>query len=166
MLVYAWAHHYRHRGPPLWSDKIARTVDHDLTSACAWSPAGGAALLADRLPRRALELFAPPFLAAYRSGLWGPYRVFRDAFATNRVRPYRHAAPLRIYQGTADTAVPERATRQLAYTLARGGVRVEYEVVPGAGHLDTAFGFLASREHRTAESIAWLRARLDGVDRV
>jgi hypothetical protein len=40
-------------------------------------------------------------------------------------------------------------------------VEVEYEVVPGGGHTDVAFGFVAYRQLRTDESIAWLREHLD-----
>jgi len=40
-------------------------------------------------------------------------------------------------------------------------MNVDYEVVPGGTHFDVAFGFVASKELRTTESIAWIRAQLD-----
>lgn len=37
---------------------------------------------------------------------------------------------------------------------------VELTLVPDAGHLDTALGFLASLERARAESVAWVLAAL------
>jgi dienelactone hydrolase len=157
MLVFAWASHYGFAGPPLWADRVARTIADDLRTRCAWAPEGAPLL---RLPKRARELFSPGFLHAYRSGWWGPYAPFRTWFGWNRLGAWRGAPPVKIYQGSADAAVPEAATRQLAFALKAGGVPVEYEVVRGAGHLDTALGFLGAPEKRGAEAAAWVLARL------
>jgi hypothetical protein len=160
LLLYAWAHHYGWRGPSIWSARVGKTIDREMRSACAWSPAGDA-LLAKRLPMRAGELFSREFLQAYRSGWWGRYAAFRTWFGVNRIGPWRGGGAVKIFQGSADTAVPERATRQLALALRMGGVEVEYEVAAGAGHHDTAFGFLGQRDRCTEAAIAWLRDRLD-----
>ena len=57
--------------------------------------------------------------------------------------------------------VSELATRQLVMDLRAGGVEVDYQVVPGGRHRDTAFGFLATSDLRTLDAIAWLRRKLD-----
>jgi dienelactone hydrolase len=159
MLVYAWATHYGYRGPPLWTDPVARTIDADMRLACVFSYTGAPAL-GDRLPAAAGQVFSPGFLAAYRTGFTGPYAPFAAWFQENRVRPYEQTAPLKIYQGTDDAWVPESTTRQAVEALRQGGVQVDYEVVPGATHFDLAFGFVTAAEKRTRESVAWLRERL------
>ena len=160
MLVYAWADAYHYMGPSLWAPALAPRIDALMRERCAWSPRGDPALGMD-FPTSASDVFSPDFLAAFSSGNWGAFAVFGDAFAANRIGPYAQTAPLKIYQGEADATVPAYATSAVVAALRAGRVVVDYELVPGAGHLDTAFGFLASREARTDESIAWVRARLD-----
>lgn len=160
MLVHAWASHYRHGGPSPWSAAMAPRIDGIMSSACMYS-ATGAPALADAIGGSAEAVFSPTFLRAYRSGTWGPeLEAFARGFRENRVGPYVQTAPLKIYQGDADVIVPEPATRALVEVLRAGGVEIDYEVVPGGGHSDVAFGFVAYPEKRTAESISWLRARL------
>ena len=161
MLVHAWAHHYGYAGPSLWEPALAPRIDALMRDHCAWFPRGDPAL-ATLLPTTASALFSADFLAAFQTGTWGPtFALFGAAFAANRVGPYDQTAPLKIYQGDADTSVPAYATTAVVTALRAGGVVVDYELVPGAGHLDTAFGFVASLEARTDASIAWVRARLD-----
>jgi len=159
MLVYAWAQHYGWRGPPLFAAALSPHLDGIFRDACMFSYAGGQSL-PQRLGTRAEGIFDPGFLAAYRSGVWGPWADFGRWFRENRIGPYPQTAPLRIYQGDRDDIVPEAATRELAAALRAGGVNVDYQVVPGGTHGDVAFGFLSVLEHRTLDSIAWLRAEL------
>lgn len=162
LLVYAWADAYHYSGPSLWAPAVQPSIDTLMTTLCAWSPAGAAGL-DTQLPTAADALFAPAFLSAFRSGDWGSYAAFHTAFIANRIGPYNQTAPLKIYQGEADTTVPAAATTEVVTALRAGGVVVDYERVPGAGHLDTAFGFVASLEARTEASLAWVRAQLDGA---
>ena len=160
MLIYAWAKHYGWHGPPLWDPAVAPNIDRFMQEACMYS-ATGAPSLADRLGTSAERIFSPEFLAAYRGGAdWGAYAEFGTWFDANRIRPFPQTAAFKVFQGDQDDIVPQAATRQLVDALRGGGMKVEYEVVPGAGHSDVAFGFVASNEHRTAESIAWLRDQL------
>lgn len=160
MLIYAWATQYGFKGPPLWTDATAQKIHEAMQTACIYS-ATGAPSLSTLLGERMDGIFSPSFLEAYRSGNWGHYAPFEEAFRKNRIGPYRQTAPLKIYQGDRDLIVPETSTRQLVEALRAGGVNVEYEVVPGGTHSDVAFGFLAVKELRTLESIAWVRSKLD-----
>jgi dienelactone hydrolase len=160
MLVFAWAEHYGHKGAPVWADGAEPFVRQTMASQCVGANGtwGGLGALGTSRAR----VFAPAFINAYQSGRWGDeYRVFRDAFAANRIVPFVPAAPIKIWQGDADWVVPEPTTHGLVDTLRAGGARVEYEVVHGATHFDLAFGPLGVHEQRTEASIAWLRGLLD-----
>jgi acetyl esterase/lipase len=145
LLVWAWA---------------AGRVDSIMESDCLVSETGGATL-GSELGESAATIFSPGFLEAYRTGTWGEYASFHEWFGLNRIGPYAQTAPLKIYQGDADDVVPEAGTAALVAALRAGGVEVDYEVVAGGGHTDVAFGFVAYRQLRTDESIAWLRGQLD-----
>jgi secretory lipase len=160
MLVYAWADHYGYRGPSLWTPAVAPMVDAAMHECCMFS-AVGAPPLGGRLGTSPQAIFSTELLAAYQSGDWGPFGLFEDAFAKNRIGPYAQTAPLKIYQGDADVIVPEWATHQLVEALRAGNVALDYEVVPGGTHTNVAFGAVAYPELRTDASIAWLRSRLD-----
>jgi pimeloyl-ACP methyl ester carboxylesterase len=157
MLLYAWAAHYGWKARPLWTDATAELIDEVMTTRCVWT----APSLLEGLPHDPAQVFAPGLLAEYASGEWDVYREVHDAFVANAIGPYRQTAPLRVYQGDADDVVPEWATREVIEALRAGGVEVDYQVVPGGGHADVAFGFVATPQQRTDESIAWVRARLD-----
>ena len=162
MLVYAWADHHGYRGPPLWAPGVETRIDDIMRRACTFSSLGAPSLAAE-LGSSPAAIFAPGFLAAYQSGNWGPFSAFAAWFADNRVKPYHQTAPLRVYQGDADTVIPEWATRQLVDALRAGGVELTYEVVHGGTHTDVAFGFVAYPERRTDEALAWLRRELDAA---
>jgi fermentation-respiration switch protein FrsA (DUF1100 family) len=83
-----------------------------------------------------------------------------DGFTENRVTPFSQSAPIRVWQGTADTVVLPADTHRLVDDLNAGGMNVEITDVPGGTHIDTAFGFVAANELAMDESIAWVRARL------
>jgi hypothetical protein len=159
MLVYAWAKHYGYAGPVLWSAQREGDIDSIMSARCAtaWGTAGA---YSDVLGSAGAGIFSPGFLQAYRSGSWGAYSAFHGYFDENRIKPYRQTAPLRIYQGTADDTVLAWATSELVAALTDGGVQVDYVLVPDAGHVDLAFGYLAYPQARTEDALAWLRARL------
>ena len=48
--------------------------------------------------------------------------------------------------------------------LQAGNVEVEYEELPLAGHLDTAFGYLITAQQAAASSHQWLKTHLDAED--
>ena len=76
--------------------------------------------------------------------------------------PYAQTAPLWIYQGTADDVVLESATEELIDELRAGGVEVDYRVVPGGGHTDVAFNYLAAYQISTDEIIDRMDELLKG----
>ncbi|HTM20486.1 MAG TPA: lipase family protein, partial [Kofleriaceae bacterium] len=160
MLLHAWAEHYHWPATPArFTDDVAGRIGAIVRERCTYAAAKPA--IQDSLPQDPAALFDPAFLAEYNSGHWQRYGFVRDAFTANAIAPYHQTAPLRIYQGDADAVVPAWATAELVAALRAGGVDVDYVVVPGGGHEDIAFGFVASPQRRTAESIAWLRANLD-----
>ncbi len=161
LLVYAWAAHYGWTGPALWSDALAPRVDDVMASDCVVSLPNAPTTLIDDLGESADGIFSAPFLAAYESGDWGEFAAFHDWFTLNRIGPYIQTAPLRIYQGDMDATVLERDTHALVDALRAGGVDVDYQVVPGGEHTTVAFGFVASDQLRTEESIAWVRGLLE-----
>lgn len=164
MLIHAWAEHYGHAGPALWSAPLMDGQGDDdvadvLATACLGYPPGAG--IGDRLPDAPDLLFSPGFLAAYQAGAWGEkYALFGNGFAANRVVPFAQSAPIGIWQGDADGTVPKQATDGLVAALRAGGMEIEYTIVPGGGHTDTAFGFVASAERATDESIAWIVGHL------
>jgi|GEM_PF-1974076 len=62
-------------------------------------------------------------------------------------------APVLLLQGTADTAVPWQATREVANRLARAGKRVRFVLYPGGGSSLATAPFEA---RATAQILAWL----------
>ncbi len=159
MLVYAWADHYAYSGPEIWGAGMQPTIAGAMTHECVggWGSSGLAAAIGSS--KRAV-VFSSGFLTAYETGNWGAYAVFGKAFTENRIGPYTQTAPLKIYQGDADTIVFPLTTGRLVGALRKGGVTLDYEIVPAATHLDLAFGFVASYERRTEGSIEWIRAQL------
>jgi acetyl esterase/lipase len=160
MLMYSWSDYYHYGGPSLWSATVAPTIDDVMRNNCVFSVPGHDTL-EHKLGDSAATIFSPEFLNAYRSGDWGPYSAFHDAFSKNRVGPYVATAPLKIYQGDADDTVPKFATDEVVAALRAGGNEIDYEIVPGGHHIDVAFGFVAYPQKRTNESIAWVRAELE-----
>lgn len=154
LLAYAWNTHYDLGLEPF---RPALAVDEWMESRCAFPPRPEDPTLATVLPARAEDIFTPAFLAAWRDGGTPAWDArFRD----NDLDPYRGRAPVRIYQGTADPVVLEAWSAALVRAMRFDGASVEYETVPGAGHVDVAFGFLAFPQARTEEALAWLRDRL------
>jgi hypothetical protein len=159
MLIHAWATHYAYAGPTPWTAARQGDIAALMDSHCAYTVAGEPTL-EQALGQQASQIFSPGFLTAYRSGVWGAYADFRDYFAQNRVVAWPQTAPLRIYQGAEDDTVLEAATRELVDALRDGGMSPDYAVVPDAGHIDVAFGYLAIPQARTEEALAWLLAQL------
>ena len=136
------------------------TVRTAMTSSCAF-PINGSSAIAAVIGLERAKIFAPAFVLAYQTGNWGAYGKLSEWFTANRVHAYAQTAPLKIYQGAADPIVYEARTSAVVASLRAGGVSVDYEVVPGGGHTDIAFGLVTIAERKTQDSIAWLRERLD-----
>jgi dienelactone hydrolase len=163
MAFYAWAAHYGFSGAPLWHPRVAGTIDTIMRGSCVYPLTDGGPTVMSALGSSASTIFAPELLAEYATGRWQRYAAFHAYFTENRLVPYAQTAPLKIYQGDADTIVPRSSTDKLVAELRAGGVVVDYERVPEGTHTDVAFGFLASMERRTTASLVWLRAQLDAA---
>lgn len=161
MLLYSIAAESRGDDATLWAPGLKPTIDETMATRCTFSPdfADGP-VLADEIPTTATDVFSSAFLAEYRTGAWSDYGYVSNRFNRNRLRPYVQTAPLAIWQGLDDDVIQPWMTQALVDDLTDGGVEVEYTEVPGATHLDTAFGFLASAEGATEESVAWVQAQL------
>lgn len=159
MLIYAWAEHYGHDGPPLFTADVEADLDEIMSTRCLVDVSGGPTLF-DALPGTRAELFDADFLAAYAGADLSEYPALSEAFVANRVRGFVQTAPLRIYQGTADTTVIEPHTKELVDELSGAGLDIDYVVVPNGGHVDVAFSFLAVQQLRTEEALGWLREQL------
>jgi S-formylglutathione hydrolase FrmB len=160
LVAYAWSKHYGFAGPSPFASALAPTIDDVMEKACAFSPSPKTPLLLDLLPHDPQALFAPAFLHGYTTGEWGAYADFHAYFTKNRAGPYTQTAPLRIYQGDADDTVPEPQTAAYVSDLRAAGQTVDYVVVPGGGHTDVAFSFVAVKQLRSEDAAAWLRDRL------
>lgn len=162
LLAYSWAAEAGVDDAEVWAAGLAPDIDGLVTSRCMWSPTfTDEPLLSSALSEVPSEVFSSAFLAAFSTGVWDGFAFMAERFALNRVVPFSQTAPLRIWQGTADDVVLPAMTEQLVNDLQAGGVDVELSLIEGGTHIDTAFGFLAVRERATAESIAWVQARLD-----
>jgi hypothetical protein len=164
LLVWDWA---ELAGAPqdMWVDGVREQIDGWMHERCMWSPAFGTEpTLYDALGTDPSLVFTPEFVAAFDSGDIdddaSPWRFLHDTFAANRVVPFAQTAPIRIWQGDADTTVNPAYTHQLVDDLNAAGMDVEITDVAGGTHIDTAFGFVASAEHATTESVAWIEDAL------
>ena len=162
MALYAWADYYNYTGPSLWAPSLATQIDRIMTNDCAFDFGGARTTLVSELGTHAAEIFDPTFLAAYRDGNFGTeFAAIGQAFANNRIGAYVQTAPLAIWQGDADTTVDVVATTQVVDALREGGVEVDYRIVPGGRHEDVAFGFVATSQLRTEESMDWIFSQLE-----
>lgn len=162
MLAWSFAEAAGADAAAVWAPGVADRVDAHLTSRCGWDPDfSGDPTLYDDFPTTATEVFSPAYLNEYRSGDWSAFAFVGDGFAANRVVAWDvQTAPIAVWQGTADEVVPAAYTEAMVDDLRAGGLDVELHLVDGAGHVDTAFGFLAVPERATDDSVAWVRARL------
>ncbi|MCC7075122.1 MAG: hypothetical protein IT383_27665 [Deltaproteobacteria bacterium] len=160
MLSYAFATEAGLAAAELFAPGIAADVDALFATRCAWSPSFNAdePLLSDALPEDPRELYRDDARAAFRGEVEAAWAD--DGFATRRLPAFTTSAAVRVWQGDADETVLAEDTVELVRALREGGLDVELTLVPDAGHLDTAFGFLASLDRARAESVAWVLAAL------
>ncbi len=148
LLSYAWSNVYV--GP---SPFVDGTIGPVIDAHCLFET--GTPALESVLSQTPTEIFSTEFLAEFGAGTFTTFGFMQTGFSKNRVRAFDQAAPIRIYQGDADVVVTKPATDELVAELQQGNVSLEYIVVPGGGHTDVAFSFLASPQSRTDEVIAW-----------
>ena len=113
-----------------------------------------------KLGTDAQAIFHPDFLDAYSRGDFSSYPFMQQGFADNALRSFELEAPVRIYQGTDDAVVPVEDIRELVGAFEAAGMNVELVEVSGGGHEDIAFGYLATPQSHTADSMDWLRENL------
>lgn len=163
MLFYAWADYYHYTGPSLWTVATASRIDDVMATACAFDFGGARTTYQQLLGTQAASVFDAAFLAAFRDGSLPPTAArLMDAFADNRIGPYEQTAPLAIFQGDSDTVVLLDDTTELVHELQRAGLRVDYHIVLGGTHTNTAYGFVSQHQVATEASIQWVFDRLAG----
>lgn len=160
MLVYAFANHYDHDAPALFTSTVAERVDGVMATHCTFDFGVGVPTLDAELGTIASEVFDPTFLDAYRTGMLDAYPAIARGFADNRVVSFEQSAPIAIWQGDADPLVLKTHTDALVADLREGGMEIDYRVVEGGTHIDVAFGFVATNELRTEESTRWVLERV------
>ncbi len=161
LFVYAWSHYYGFKGPSPWNKEIIPKIDEWMETSCALPPKPNIPWLGHFFSEKAEEIFSPAFLAEYRTAQWRQFSFMRTGFLQNRIGPYLQTAPLRIYQGKQDFVVPEYQTTALVENLKKGGIKLDYILLPSGSHTDIAFGFVAQKQIKTDESIQWIREQLD-----
>ena len=166
LLVWSFAEAAGASRDGIWAEGVADWIDDHLLERCYWSPSfGSEPLLTEGFPVAAESVFSPAFLRAYEASDWSAWPFMAERFAANRVTPWldvgEQTAPLAIWQGTADATVLAADTQAMVRELRAGDIDVELNLVEGAGHTNTAFGFVATPEMATEESVAWVQARLE-----
>lgn len=161
MLMYAWASYYDYAGPSIWAPQRIDQIDDIMRDSCSFDFDQTRSTYLDQLGDAASGVFEAEFLRAYRAGeLAQDFPVFADAFAGNRIGPYRQTAPLAIWQGDSDTTILASDTQALVEALRAGGVETDYHLVPGGAHTTTAFGLLGQHQLATDESVGWVLRQL------
>lgn len=160
MLVYAFADHYAHDGPALFTAEVADGIEGVMATHCTFDFGGGVPTLEAELGTVAADVFDPAFLDAYGAGMLEAYPAIAEGFAANRVVPFEQSAAIAIWQGDSDPLVLQSHTDALVADLRAGGMDIDYRIVEGGTHIDVAFGFVASNELRTVESTRWVLERV------
>ncbi|MBI1949619.1 MAG: hypothetical protein HYS27_28290 [Deltaproteobacteria bacterium] len=162
MLSYVFAVEAGLTAADVFTPAVAADADQLFATRCAWSPtfASDEPLLTDALPTAPADLYLDDARAAFAGDARAAWSD--DGFARSRLPSFTTTAAVRIWQGDADETVLPAATADLVQELRAGGLDVELTMVEGAGHLDTAFGFLASLDRAREQSIAWVLDRLAG----
>jgi acetyl esterase/lipase len=118
--------------------------------------------LTSMLGTDAEAIFDGAFLAAYGAGDFSDYDFMERGFSENRLASFEQTVPIRIYHGSDDQVVLPEDTRTWVESFNAAGMEVELIEVPGGTHEDVAFGYLATPQSHTLDSIDWLKAQLDG----
>jgi len=159
MLAWSFAEAAGVPDDPVWASGF--DPEPTLLTRCGWDPdVSGDPTLYDGFPTDPGQVFADDFFAAYVSGRFTGFDFMAEGFDANRLRPWLDAgaqtAPIAIWQGDADDVVPLVYTADLVAELRAGGIDLTLHEVVGGTHTDTAFGFLASAERATEESVEWV----------
>jgi len=164
LLAWSFAQRTGNDDDPLWAEGF--DPEPHLTSRCGWDPDfTGEPTLYDDFPTTAAEVFHPDYLGVYVDGSFTGFDFVAERFEANRIVPWLddgdQTAPIAVWQGTDDTVVPLVYTRQMVTDLQDGGIDITLHEVPGGEHTTTAFGFLASVELATDESLSWVFEQLE-----
>jgi hypothetical protein len=162
LLTYAWADYYGFAGEGIWAEALQGDIDDIMGNSCLVDV--DEPTLADRLGTERSAIFDEEFSSAFATQNLSTYPFLEEGFAYNRLLPYNHVAPLRIYQGDADEIIPQSSTDDLVTVLQSGTGEVDYRVVSGGGHTDIAFNVLALKQSASEEIISWLKARVSAED--
>lgn len=159
LMAKSWSHYYEQSTHGIFNAARLEEIEEALLSKCLYEEDGDD--LWSRIGTLAGEIFSPEFRAALSTENLEEFTAIEMGFAANRLKPYDQTAPLRIYQGSQDATVPPSSTQSLVLALQEGGVNVEYEELPFADHMNTAFGYLITNQYGGPSSHNWLLNHLD-----
>ncbi len=157
MLTYAWRATYG-AGENPWSENVKAQIDAIMEDHCNF-PTDTVALT-ERLGSARENIFSSAFTEAFKTGDFSDYPFMEVGFSKNRVRSFTSDIPIRVYQGDVDEVVLKSSTDELVESLREKKPDIEYLIVPGGGHTNIAFSFLAFEQIRSAESLSWLKEKV------
>ena len=161
LVAYAWSQYYNQPTTDIFFEPRRETIEDAIESLCLYEIDASIDSLYEALGTVAAEIFSPTFREAFKGQTLGDFPALEQGFLENRVTPFNQSAPIRIYQGTWDDTVLPEDTLILVESLRSGGMDIQYEEVPHSGHLNTAFGYIATYQLAAESSRHWLQGQLD-----
>ena len=120
LLAWTWREHYGIDADPFAATLV--NADAIFTTNCVSSPAVPAGTLSAVIGTNPYVIFTTEFIDAWQDGSWTGYEAYGEAFDANRIEPWADAPPLKVWQGGADTVVPEAFTAEFVAGLEAGGI--------------------------------------------
>ncbi len=159
MRMYTWQRYYGLAGDPVFKEPYASQADAWLTNECVFDGAtGNTGTLAAHWPTDPTLVMTDSYLAMGKSDSWTA--GWRAAYDASQPIPKGLTKPIVIFQGTADTTVPQADTDAYVAQLKAGGVTVDYRLVAGADHGSTALSAFTVSQPGNEDAVTWIRAQL------
>jgi hypothetical protein len=159
LVALAWSHHYGYPTDPIFYAPRRAEIEDAILSLCLIEAEGET--LWDKLGTSAENIFTEQFREAFSNGDFTDFPAFELGFIANRLVPFEQTAPIKIYQGTWDYTVPPESTQILIQSLQEAGMDIQYEEIPLATHLNTAFGYIVTYQLAGDSSLHWLNGQLN-----
>lgn len=159
LVALAWSHHYGYPTDHIFYEPRRPEIEEAILSLCLFEAEGET--LWDKLGTSAETIFTQQFREAFSNADFTDFTAFELGFTANRIVPFEQTAPIKIYQGTWDYTVPAESTQSLIQSLQEGGMDIQYEEIPLANHLNTAFGYIVTYQLAGDSSLHWLNGHLN-----
>jgi acetyl esterase/lipase len=159
MRMYTWQRYYALGGAPLFKEPYASQADAWFSNECVFNGVDGSSgTLAAHWPADPALVMTDTYLAMGKTDSWTP--GWRAAYDASQPIPTGVTQPIAIFQGTADTTVPQADTDAYVGQLKAAGVTVDYHLVAGADHGSTALSSFTVAQPGNEDAVTWIRARL------